>query len=51
MKKNTDVDMDVAETVTLKKYSEDQKNPHAQGGSHGNDSDNEEDEDPRMGGG
>lgn len=29
MKKNNDVDMDVAETVTLKKFSEDQKNPHA----------------------
>ena len=29
MKKNTDVDMDVAETVHLKKFSEDQKNTHA----------------------
>jgi len=43
--------MDESETCTLKPYSEEQKNSHAQGGTRGIDSDEEEDGDPRMGGG
>lgn len=51
MKKNSpDANMDVAETCILQPFSNDQKNTHAQGGTRGNDSDEEED-DPRMGGG
>ena len=51
MAKKTDANMDVAETVKLIPFSNDQKNPHAQGGTKGIDSDEEGDEDPRMGGG
>jgi len=52
MKKNNtmDDDMDVRETIQLSEYSEDQKNPHAEGGTGANDSE-DEDDDPRMGGG
>jgi DnaJ homolog subfamily A member 2 len=41
-KNKTDVDMDVAETVTLQPYKEEHKNSHVQGGTKGNDSDEEE---------
>jgi len=51
MKKHRpDENMEVAETVTLEKFNEGQKNTHAQGGTRGNDSDEEED-DPRLRGG
>ena len=46
-----DADMRVAETVQMIPFSNDQKNTHAQGGTRGNDSDEEEEDDPRMGGG
>jgi len=49
--RNADESMDVAETITLIPFSQDQKNTHHQGGTKGNDSDQEEDDDPRMGGG
>jgi hypothetical protein len=50
-KKSGDEDMDEAETVKLIPFSDDQKNTHAQGGTRGRDSDEEEDEDPRLRGG
>ena len=49
--RHSDESMDAAETIILKPFSQDQKNTHHQGGTKGNDSDQEEDEDPRMGGG
>ena len=48
-KKKDDEDM-AAEVCVLQPFSDDQKNTHAQGGTRGNDSD-EEEEDPRMRGG
>lgn len=48
-KQNLDAEMDASEVCKLQEFSEDQKNTHCQGGTRGNDSDNEED-DPRMGG-
>lgn len=50
-RKNTNEDMECAETVKLITYSEDQKNSHAQGGTRGIDSDEENDDDPRLRGG
>jgi len=43
--------MDVAETVHMVAFSEDQRNTHAQGGTKAYNSDGEEEEDPRMHGG
>ena len=44
MKKNKpDADMDVEETVMLQEYKEEHKNSHVQGGTKGNDSEEEED--------
>jgi len=37
-----DVEMDVKETVKLEKYNEGQRNTHAQGGTEGDDSEDEE---------
>jgi len=37
-----DVDMDVKEVVKLTKYNEGQRNTHAQGGTEGDESDEEE---------
>jgi hypothetical protein len=42
-KKQTDADMDVEETVILEEYKEGDKNSHVQGGTKGNDSEEEED--------
>ena len=48
-RQKTDDDM-VSETCKLQEYSEEQRNPHHQGGAKGVDSE-DEDEDPRMRGG
>lgn len=48
-KQNLDAEMDASEVCKLQTFSEDQRNTHCQGGTRGNDSDNEDD-DPRMGG-
>jgi len=37
-----DIDMDVKEVVKLEKYSEGQRNTHAQGGTEGDESDEDE---------
>lgn len=39
----TDVEMDCKETVKLEKYNEGQRNTHAQGGTEGDESEEEED--------
>lgn len=45
MKKNrADVDMDVAETVILRKFQEEDKNTRAEGGTRGTDSEEEEEQ-------
>lgn len=49
-KEKHDADMDTEETVILQEYKEEHKNSHVQGGTRGNDSEEEED-DPRAGGG
>ena len=49
-KEKHDADMDTEETVILQDYKEEHKNSHVQGGTRGNDSEEEED-DPRAGGG
>lgn len=49
-KEKADADMDVAETVTLQEFRDDQKNTHVQGGTKGNDSDEENDDARHHGG-
>lgn len=49
-KTKPDADMDTEETVILQDYRDDHKNSHVQGGTKGNDSEEEED-DPRHAGG
>ena len=49
MQKKADEDMDAAETVNLVKYEESQRNTHAQGGTQGDESD-EDDEGHHHGG-
>ena len=50
MKKQTkDVDMDVSETCQLLEFKEQHKNTHHEGGTSGNDSDEDMDDDARGG--
>ena len=50
-KEKPDANMDVEETVTLQEYKDEHKNSHVQGGTKGNDSEEEDDEHARHGGG
>jgi len=43
MKKKSDVEMDVAETCNLLEFKELHRNTHHEGGTQGNDSEEEED--------
>ncbi len=44
-KKKEDVDMDVAETCQLKPFKEDHRNTHHEGGTHGEQGSDDEEED------
>lgn len=50
-KKSADVDMNVAETVTLQPYKEWHRNQHHEGGDRGNGSDEEMEDDGHQRGG
>ena len=49
-KAKPDADMDTEETVILQEFKDEHKNTHVQGGTKGNDSDEEEDEGRHAGG-
>jgi hypothetical protein len=44
-KKKQDVEMEIAETCNLQEFKEQHRNTHHEGGTQGNNSDGEEDED------
>lgn len=49
-KREDNVDMDVAETCSLKPYKEEHRNAHHEGGNEGNNSDEDEDNGHQRGG-